>query len=221
MYEHMFHFFTEEIVDQEIISDTMRTAVSLVDAMSDKYSFMGEIQLEKINHEEFITLILQLIGIFEDSPEISKLRVTFNGKCLGKFAGMKDGKDQELQRTCVRILYSYVSIEKQRDLIMGKLINLVKKAEILNDRDVSKKVELDQLVAALTSVQKRRKSILISWLDKGLINRPNYDIKCTLFNCMELDLLPKANIEEFKNYLTHNLKLTIDVKDCGEGKLHF
>ena len=185
--------------------------------MSDKYAFMGEIQLEKINHEEFINLILQVIGIFEDSPDISKLRITFNGKCIDKFDGEEN---QALQRSCVKILYSYVTIEKQRDLIMGKIINLVKKAQVLNDRDVSKKVELDQLIAALTSVQKRRKSILVSWLDKGLINRPNDNIKCTLFNCMELNLWPKDNIDAFKNYLTDNLKVNIDISGCGKGKLH-
>ena len=199
----------------------MRTAISLLDAMSDKYAFMQQIEMENINHEEFINLVLELINIFEDSPDISKLRVNFNAKCLNHFGQNLNATELALQRSCVNILYSYVTIEKQRDLIMGRTINLVKKAEVLNDKDVQKKVELNQLIAALTSVQKRRRSILVNWIDSGLINRPNDTggkIKCTIFNCGDkesLDLWPNNNGEDFRNYTVNTLKVDVNTKDCG------
>ena len=196
----------------------MRTAISLLDAMSDKYAFMQEIQLENINHEEFINLVLELINIFEDSPDISKLRVNFNAKCLNHFGQNLNATELALQRSCVNILYSYVTIEKQRDLIMGRTINLVKKAEVLNDKDVTKKVELNQLIAALTAVQTRRKSILTNWLDSGLINRPDDKIKCTLFNCGstdELKLWPNNNGADFRDYIVNSLKVPVNTTGCS------
>lgn len=199
----------------EIVEDTRRTSVALLDEITDKFTFTSVLKEESINHQEFVNLILQIIGIFEDSSSISKVRSTFTSKCDKPFKEEYNEKGLPLKRTCVLIFYSYITTEKYRDIIMGKLIDLVKKSEVKQD-DIEKKSELSQLIGALTSVQGRRKSNLINWIKTVPLSDDKRYIPCQMFK-IEADQLWEGQMityrESLVDYLAQ-LNFDLDLNSC-------
>ena len=210
--------FSEDL-KLELVEDASRTAVGLLDEITDKFTFMNILKKQNINHEDFVEMILDIIGIFEDSAEISKLRGTFNAKCIKPFGEKYDKVNgKAIKTTCVLILHSYITIEKYRDIIMGKLADVVKKAELLETTDTSKRVELSQLIEALTSVQVRRKSNLVNWIKTVPLKESL--IKCSIFK-LENDLWPGQQHESrliVEDYIKNSLKLEIEIDSC-QGKI--
>lgn len=204
----------EKYMSMESVDDTRRTSLGLLDEITDKFTFTSVLKEESINHQEFVNLVLQIIGIFEDSSAISKVRSTFTSKCDRPFKEEYGEKGLPLKKTCVLILYSYITTEKYRDIIMGKIIDLVKKSE-MRQNDIEKKSELAQLIGALTSVQGRRKSNLVNWLKTVPLADDKRYIPCQMFKIEKDELWTDMMTYEegLTDYLTQ-LKFDLDLNSC-------
>lgn len=205
----------KKYISLEIVDDTRRTSVGLLDEITDKFSFISFLKEENINHQEFVDLVLQIIGIFEDSSSISKVRSTFTSKCDKPFKEEYTEKGRPIKRMCVLIMYSYITTEKYRDIIMGKVIDLVKKSEVKQD-DIEKKSELSQLIGALTSVQGRRKSNLINWIRTVPLAEDKKYIPCQMFK-IEKEQLWEGQLITYEESLIDYLKqlnFELDLDSC-------
>ena len=95
----------QQYISLEIVDDTRRTSVGLLDEITDKFTFTSFLKEENINHQEFVDLVLQIIGIFEDSRSISKVRSTFTSKCDKPFKEEYSEKGRPIKRMCVLIMF--------------------------------------------------------------------------------------------------------------------
>lgn len=204
----------QKYISLEDVDDTRRTSVGLLDEITDKFTFTSVLKEENINHQEFVNLVLQIIGIFEDSGAISKVRSTFTSKCIASFREEYGEKGRPLKKTCVLIFYSHITTEKYRDIIMGKIIDLVKRSE-MRQEDIEKRLELSQLIGALTSVQGRRKSNLINWLKTVPLSKEKRYIPCQMFKIEKADLW--TNMLTYEKSLTEYLEqlgFDLDLESC-------
>ena len=145
----------QRIEFEEFVQDMNIFASSLLEEISERFTFIQGFGSVDLNDNE-AGKINDIVDILDNTQEVARIRLFIKQKCLPELIRC-DNHDMKVP--CLLMIYTLVTIEKQRDITLLTIINILQSTNFRN------------LNAGYLRVQAKRKEINKKWLRDVLLDQ--------------------------------------------------
>ena len=174
-----------------------------IDAFDGRLEFLS--RDHKYQEDQVLSLSVQDIRFILETDEILEIKENLENACFDTGL-MKVNQTLLRNQFCTDLLYTYISLNQLRDLILASFVNKAYRSE-----------ELRGLALYVLDVNKRRKADLKKWLEDKIVE--NDSLSCPLFITRKhfwTDPVRELRVKSFIQNIDNNVMAALNRLDAGQ-----
>ena len=114
----------KNLISKEKFNKIKKQSFAVLDYINEKQAYLNEIQADNALTPHELTRVTSDLQLMDNTKDTSFIRQTLVDDCLGVFKETPLYEESDQVQYCLLILYNYLTIEKNRDLILVRFLTL-------------------------------------------------------------------------------------------------